>query len=286
VITTTSEALARIPAYGAGVRYQDEWKEPILDSRAGIDFLEISVDYHLETDPQLRLLRELCAHYPVVPHGIALSLGSAHPPDREYLRRAKRVSDLTGSPYYSEHLAVTNVPGLDLTYFLPLWLTGEMLEIVIRNVRIAQDILEKPLVVENMADNMVRTIDLGPGTQSETAFLRELADATDCGVLLDVTNVYINAVNSGRDPEAVLRAMPLDRVVQVHLAGAHLSGARLEDRHAELVQEEIWALFGLLTSLVAVKGTIVEHEDKHPGIEVMRPQLDRIRAITAQGAAR
>jgi uncharacterized protein len=265
-----SEAVASLPHLGAGLGYRGEIKDTILAARDEIDFVEIIVDQFAGDERGVDEVRELCEVFVVIPHGIALSIGSATGIDRSYLERIKRISDATGAPYYSEHLCMTRAPGLEIGHLSPLALTEEMLELTIENVRVVQDVLEKPLILEN-----VTYLFSIPGEEmTQAAFFERLVESTGCGVLLDVTNVYINSTNHGFDPVEFLDAMPLESVVQIHLAGGYWSHEILVDSHSEPVQEESWELLDQLARRIPIRGAIIEHDANFP--ETLRPVLDQV----------
>ncbi len=267
---TASAAVAGLPYLGSGIGYRAEVKDATFAARDAIDFVEVISDQFIDGPRALDELREVCDVFHVIPHGIALSVGSAIGIGAEYLERIKRVSDLTGSPYYSEHLSMTRVPGIEIGHLSPIAMTEELLEIAIENVRTVQEVLEKPLVLENVT--YLFTI---PGAEmSQGEFFARLVEATGCGVLLDVTNVYINSTNHHFDPVEFLESMPLESVVQVHLAGGYWSHEVLVDGHSEPVQEESWKLLEELASRTSIRGSIIEQDANFP--ETLEPVLDQV----------
>ncbi|HEY7416731.1 MAG TPA: DUF692 domain-containing protein [Ktedonobacteraceae bacterium] len=263
-----------IPYLGSGLGYRRELKQEILAAREKIDFLEVLTD-QFQPAWMIEELEQLCDVFPVIPHGIGLSVGSMIPLDKDYLRAIKRISDITGSPFYSEHLCVTRAPGIDIGHLSPLWFTEETLENTVSNVSSIQDYLGKPLILENVT----YTFDIPGGSISQTEFFNRLVDATNCGVLLDVTNVYINSVNHKFDPLAFIEQMPLESVVQIHLAGGYWSQGILVDGHSEPVQEESWKLLEALAARCKVRGAILEHDDNFPEWTIMLEQIGRARQI-------
>lgn len=268
-----------LPALGVGLGYRSELREGILANRERINFLEIIADNYLREPSALAALEELCSLFPVIPHGVDLSIGSVMPPESSYLRAIKRVSDLTKAPYYSEHLCMTRVPGRDIGHLAPLWFTEEVLQHVTERVLRLQDFLGKPLVLENVT----YMLEIPHNTLSQAAFFRRLVETTGCGVLLDVTNVFINATNHHFDPDAFLRQMPLDHLVQVHLAGGYWRHGWLVDGHSEPVSPEIFALFQTLISLCPVKNIIFEHDAHFPPIVDLLEQMDYVRSMLKRG---
>jgi uncharacterized protein (UPF0276 family) len=281
VMAGGSQALSAIPVLGSGLGYRRELRQAILESRSTVDFLEVVTEQFIGGGERLRELEEICAVFPVIPHGVGLSIGSVDV-DADYLRAIKRVSDVAKSPYYSEHLAMTRAPGIDIGHLAPLWFTETVLRHTIDNVRHVQDYLQKPLVLENVTYQFVIP---GAGmTQAE--FFTRLVEATQCGVLLDVTNVYINSVNHQFDAVAFLKEMPLESVVQIHLAGGYVKDGMVIDAHSERVDEGSWQLLDVLTGMTVIKGSILEHDANFPeDMSAMLDQLDRARqAITRRPA--
>jgi uncharacterized protein (UPF0276 family) len=266
---------AAIPFLGVGLGYRRDIKEGIFASSNEIDFLEIITEHYLDNTRALEELEQLCTTFRVIPHGISLSIGSMAPLKREYLQAIKRVCTITHTPYYSEHLCMTGAPGIDIGHLAPLWFTEKALQHVIDKVSQVQDMLGLPLVLENVTYYF--TI---PGaSMSQTEFFNRLVAATGCGILLDITNVYINSVNHDFDPTNFLEQMPLEHVVQVHLAGGYWHNGLLVDGHSEPVQEESWELYRNLLSRCQVKGTIFEHDRNYPAMELLLQQIRKARQI-------
>jgi len=275
-MTTRTSGVAGLPYLGSGLGYREELKDAIFAARGAIDFLEIVTEQFLEHPQGLDELRRICDVYPVIPHGLGLSIGSASGVRREYLSKIKRISDVTDAPYYSEHLCMTSAPGIEIGHLSPLALTEDVLRRAIANVRVVQETLEKPLVLEN-----VTYLFSIPGEQmTQPEFFAQLVEATGCGVLLDVTNVFINATNHGFEALRFLSSLPLESVVQVHLAGGHWSRDVLVDSHSALVQEESWELFDALVARTAVRASIIEHDAGFPDeFGTLIDQVARARSI-------
>lgn len=272
---TVTNYLAEIPALGVGLGYRSELKEAIITNRERVDFVEIISDNYLTAPGSQAALEELCALFPVIPHGVDLSIGSLMPLEWSYLQGIKRVSDVTGSPYYSEHLCMTRVPGRDVGHLAPLWFTEEVLQHVIRRVLTIQDYLGKPLILENVT----YLLEIPGGSMTQATFFQRLVEATRCGVLLDLTNVFINARNHRFDAQAFLQHMPLSHVVQLHLSGGYWRGGWLVDGHSELVPPEIFALLEFVTTLCPVKSIIFEHDSHFPPMADFLQQMDQARRI-------
>ena len=276
-----TQRLSMIPHVGVGLGYRSELRSGILANRERIDFLEIIADNYLREPGALASLEELCTLFPVIPHGVDLSIGSVMPLEPAYLQGIKRVSDLTGSPYYSEHLCMTRVPGRDIGHLAPLWFTEGLLKHVTERVLRIQAYLGKPLVLENVTYMLEIP---SPLTQAE--FFHRLVERTGCGILLDLTNVLINATNHHFDAEAFVQQMPLDHVVQIHLAGGYWSHGWLVDGHSTLVPPEVFDLLAKVAPRCLVQNVIFEHDAQFPTMRAFLEQLDHARSILHSSALR
>jgi uncharacterized protein (UPF0276 family) len=274
-MTRAFDTVAGISSLGSGLGYRRELKDRIFESRDAIDLLEIITEQFIGDRRHVRELEDLCEAFTVIPHGIGLSIGSERL-DEHYLKEIKQISDITESPYYSEHLAMTHAAGIDIGHLSPLWFTEPILRIAAENVIRVQEFLKKPLVLENVT----YPFDIPGGSMTQTEFFGRLVDITGCGVLLDITNVYINSENHHFDPAEFLKAMPLDQVVQIHLAGAALKDGLLIDGHSEEVDEQSWRLLEILVTLVPVRASILEHDANFPDdFSVLLTQVERARKV-------
>lgn len=277
-MTTANHSVSALPYLGSGLGYRRELRSAILEAAARIDFLEIVTDQFTET-PDLEELQDLGRRFTIVPHGIGLSIGSMIPLDEHYLRVVKRISDCTGSPYYSEHLCMTRAPGIDIGHLAPLWFSDDLLAKAVDNVSHVQDMLGKPLVLENVT----YLFEIPGARMRQPEFFSRLVDATGCGILLDVTNLHINSVNHQFDPVRFMNEMPLDHVVQVHLAGGYRYKQVLIDGHSESVPEETWELLEKLVQATTVQASIIERDSNFPDdISEILEQVDRARTVIAR----
>lgn len=267
--------LKNLPYLGAGLGYRPEIRQEIWQHSAQIDFLEIISDNFMFNQSRQKLLARLGERFPVIPHGVNLSIGRAGTLDWDYLSELKKVGEITGAPYYSDHLALTSVPGLDLGHLSPVWYTEESLKVVIENVRTAQEYLEKPLILENIAYNLA----IPGATLSEPDFFRYLVAETGCGILLDLTNLYINSVNHKFETQAYLDRFPYENVVQVHLAGGFWQDGYLVDGHSEPVHHESWRLLEDLVQRIPLKGAIIERDHNFLDFEGLAGEVAQARKM-------
>jgi len=270
-----AERRAAIPFLGSGIGYREELRRNILACATQIDFIEIVADHFIGGGDEIRWLHELRDAFTLVPHGLRLSIGSPRL-DRDYLNSIKRVSDASGSPYYSDHLAVTRASGVEIGHLSPLWFTEEALEIVKRNVLEVQEVLQKPLILENIS----YAFEIPDATMAETEFLGRLVEQTGCGLLLDLANLHTNATNHDFNPVSWLETLPLDAIVQLHIAGGYWHEGVLIDGHCEPVERGTWDLFETLATRVSIKACILEHDDRFPeDFSVLLDEVERARRL-------
>lgn len=271
-ITTTTG----IPYIGSGMGYRREISSQLLAKRDRVDVVELLVEQFISSDTRLAEAKNICNTIPTVPHGVGLSIGSAASPDLNYLSQIKKISDMCSAPYYSEHLCITKAPAIDIGHLAPLRFTEEALNHTIKNVHIVQEFLNLPLVLENVTYPFYIP---GPAL-SEAEFFTELVNRTGCGILLDLTNVYINSINHNFSASDFIDSLPLSSVVQVHLAGGYWSNGIFIDGHSEPVHETVWSIFAELCQRISIRACILEHDANFPAdIDVLIRQVERARSI-------
>jgi uncharacterized protein (UPF0276 family) len=230
----------RLPDLGVGVGLRTAHYGRILEEHPRVDWFEIISENYMQTAGRpLYVLDQIAERYPIVMHGVGMSIGSSDPLDKSYLKALKALRDRVRAVWVSDHLCWTGVRGKNTHDLLPLPYTEESLRHVIRRVRQVQDLLEAPILLENPSTY----VEFAGSTYSEWAFLRALAEAADCGILLDVNNVHVSAFNHGFDPKAYLDGLPMDRVAQIHVAGHTNYGTHIVDTHIGPVIEAVWALY-------------------------------------------
>lgn len=268
-----------LPELGFGVGLRSRHAEQVLAGPSGVDWFEVITENVLDNGGYARyLLDQVAERFPVVLHGVSLSIGSTDPLDLDYLRRVGRLATSVRAAWVSDHLCWTGVLGVNTHDLLPLPLTEESLRHVVRRVRVAQDVLERPLVLENPSTYLGFT----ESTVPECEFLARLAEESGCGLLLDVNNVYVSAVNHEFDPYDYVRALPADRVVYVHLAGHADRGTHLIDTHDRPVADPVWDLYGFATGLLPSVSVLIEWDDRIPPFPVLTAELAKARERTAR----
>lgn len=266
--------------YGLGLRpvYFDE----IMSTRPPVDWFEIiSENYMVDGGRPLAMLDQVRADYPIVMHGVSMSLASTDPLDLDYLAQLKALVDRVQPAWVSDHLAWTGVHGLTLHDLLPIPYTCEALDHVVDRIRRVQDYLKRPLVVEN-ASTYVSFV---ASEMSEPEFVAEMAARADCLLLLDINNVFVSSFNHGYDPVAVLDGMPVERVVQFHMAGHTDKGTHRVDTHDQPVCDEVWALYEHARRRFGDVSAMIERDDNFPPFAELLDELQRMREIDARVVA-
>ncbi len=250
----------RVPS-GVGIGLRRVHFREISRTSRRVDWLEITPENFMGFGgPAARALSACAERWPVIPHGVALSLGGPDPLDDGYLRAAHELSAELGAAWFSEHACYASLGGAQSYDLLPLPFCDEAASHLARRAREAAERIERPLLLENITYYAVM-----PGTTlDEGAFLRAVLDEADCGFLLDVNNVYVNAKNHGLDPEAALLALPLDRTRQIHMAGHRRDGNVLIDDHGSAVPDAVWSLYELAIEHVGPVPTLIEWDNQNP----------------------
>jgi uncharacterized protein (UPF0276 family) len=224
------------------------------------------------------VLRACAERWPIAVHGVSLSLGGPDRLDHAYLVVLKALLDEFAVPLYTDHLCYASIGGISFHDLLPLPFSGEAVMHTARRIREVADALERPVAVENISYYATM-----PGSElDEGAFVRAVVEEADCGLLLDVNNAYVNAVNHDRDPQAVLLELPLDRTVHIHLAGHCPEDGRLVDDHGAPVDDAVWSLYRSALARTGPRPTIVEWDTKIPPLARVLDEADRARAIARE----
>lgn len=262
------------PDLGLGVGLRSVHFPYILERRPPVDWFEAISENFMDSRGRPRYVLDWVAErYPVVLHGVSLSIGSTDPLDFEYLGKLKALARDVGAVWVSDHLCWTGVLGRNTHDLLPMPLTEESLAHVVARVRRVQEVLERPLVLENPSSYVTFTDD----TLAEWEFLSRMAEEADCGLLLDVNNVYVSAFNHGFDAEAYIRSVPHERVVQCHLAGHTHCGTHLVDTHDGRVIDQVWRLYHLAHRLTGGVSTLLEWDAKIPPFEEVHAEVRKAR---------
>jgi len=268
--------LKNLPQLGVGIGFREPFKSELFFNQNEVDFLEIVAEHYLDVLPHKEQeLELLMAHFPIIPHGINLSIGSAEGIDKDYLQKLARLVNKINPPWWSEHLSFTKAGGIDIGHLSPLPYTPEAVDVVCQNIQQIQRFIDVPFILENIT--YLLTI---PGAKmTEAQFIGEILERCDCGLLLDVTNLYTNSVNHGYDALEFLNQLPLERVVQLHFTGGFWDGDVLIDSHSHTTFSEVWQLMAEVLKRVTPRGMILERDENIPPFADLVAELKQAREL-------
>jgi hypothetical protein len=264
------------PSLGFGLGLRVEHYEAILADHPPVDWLEaITENYLVPGGKPLHNLMRIRERYPMVMHGVSLSIGSTATLDREYLAQVKALAARLEPQWLSDHLCWTGVAGKNMHDLLPLPYTEEALANVVERVRTVQDVLGRRILLENVSSY----VSFRDSRLTEWEFLREVAVQADCLILLDVNNIYVSSVNHEFAPLDYLNAIPPDRVQQIHLAGHEDHGDYLIDTHDHPVPDPVWELYAAAVRRFGNVSTMIERDANIPPLEELCAELAAARAV-------
>lgn len=264
------------PCIGYGLGLRTAHYQALLSELPQIDWLEVlSENYMVAGGKPLHYLDRIRAHYPVVMHGVSLSIGSSDPLNRDYLRQLKTLAARIEPRWISDHLCWTGVQHRNMHDLLPLPYTEEALQHVVSRIRQVQDYLGQRILIENVSSYLTYTA----SAMTEWDFLRAVCEQADCLLLLDINNVYVSSRNHGFDPAAYLEAIPVERVQQFHLAGHSMNGDMIIDTHDAPVIDPVWALYAQAVRRFGRVSTLLERDDNIPDLAELINELAQARTI-------
>jgi len=269
-----------LPDLGVGLGLRSVHYTHIVEAQPEVDWFEILSENYMQTAGRpLEWLDAIAARYPVVMHGVSLSIGSTDPLDRAYLTELRALRDRTKARWVSDHLCWTGVSGKNTHDLLPMPYTEEALRHVAERVRAVQDFLGAPLALENPSTYVEFASEPRAPVMREWEFLARLAEEADCALLLDVNNVFVSAFNHGFDPRDYLAALPFDRVVQMHVAGHTHHGTHIIDSHIGPVVDDVWRLLGDAWQRAGGTSVLLEWDAEIPSFEVTHAEALRAKAF-------
>ena len=273
--------MTKLAGFGLGLRTPHY--EAVLNEPHAIDWLEIITENYLVPGGKpLDYLERIRRRFPLVMHGVSLSIGSTDPIDLDYLAQVRALAKRIEPHWISDHLCWTGIEGRNLHDLLPLPYTEEALASVVERVGQVQDALGRQILLENVSSYLTyRASDM-----SEWEFLREVAERADCAILLDVNNIYVSSVNHGFDPLTYLQAMPRERVRQFHLAGHSDLGGHLIDTHDHPIVEPVWDLYCAAVAQFGAVPTMIERDDNIPSLGELVAELQIARELGAATLSR
>lgn len=265
------------PGFGLGLR-PDHYPD-FLERPQPVEWLEIiSENYMVPGGRPLAMLDRIRADYPMVMHGVSLSIGSDEPFDRDYLADLKALAERVEPLWISDHLCWTGIDAHNSHDLLPLPYDAPALRCVVDNIGRVQDILGRRILIENPSSYVTfRSSD-----RSEWDFLADMAERADCLLLLDVNNIYVSARNHGFDPLDYLAGLPAHRIQQIHLAGHSDMGDYVIDTHDADVCDAVWDLYARAINMFGPVATMIERDDAIPPLADVIAELDRARTVAAR----
>ena len=267
----------KLSGFGLGLRTPHY--EAILNEPHAIDWLEvITENYLVPGGKPLHYLERIRERFPLVMHGVSLSIGGTDPIDFEYLRMVRALAARIEPHWISDHLCWTGVDGRNLHDLLPLPYTEEALRSVVERVGQVQDALGRQILLENVSSYL----SFHASEMTEWEFLREVASRADCNILLDINNIYVSSVNHGFDASEYLRAMPAARVRQFHLAGHSDMGGHLIDTHDHPIVAAVWDLYSQAAAQFGAVPTMIERDDNIPALSELVAELSMARDLAAR----
>lgn len=247
-----------IPNLGIGIGLRVPHYEYIFEHKPPIDWFEIiSENFMVEGGKPLENLERILENYPVVLHGVTLSIGGAAELDWNYLKKLKDLARKTKTPWVSDHLCWGQLPGAHYHDLLPLPYTKEVIDYVSERARIVQDFLEVPFALENLSSYVAYQADEMP----EWEFYAAVVEKADIYMMLDVNNIYVSSRNHGFEAKDYYQNIPLERVLQIHLAGHTDHGDYVLDTHDNYVRDEVWKIYGEVYPKTRGVSTLLEWDD-------------------------
>ncbi|NGX58844.1 MAG: hypothetical protein K940chlam3_01752 [Chlamydiae bacterium] len=244
-----------IPNLGIGLGLRIPHYEDIFRDKPNVDWFEIiSENFMVDGGKPLENLHRILEYYPVVQHGVALAIGSPDPFDFDYLKKLKALSRITKTPWISDHLCWGKLAGAHFHDLLPLPYTKEVIDYVSERARIVQDYLEVPFALENLSSYVAFKADEMP----EWEFYSAIVEKADIYMMLDVNNIYVSSRNHGYPPQDYIRNIPMERVLQIHLAGHSDRGDYVLDTHDNYVCDEVWKLYAEVYPQTGGVSTLLE----------------------------
>jgi len=266
------------PQLGFGLGLRTDHYSAILDEKPCVDWFEIITENYLVPGGKpLYFLDKIRAHYPMVMHGVSMSLGSSDPLDLDYLNQVKGLASRIEPKWISDHLCWTGIQSKNTHDLLPLPYTEEAVNHVASRIRQIQDILGRRLLIENVSSYLT----YNQSMLTEWEFIKEISERADCLILLDLNNIYVSSVNHEFDPLEYIAAIPAKRIYQIHLAGHSNMGDYIIDTHDHEIIDCVWDLYAETLRRIGPCSTMIERDDNIPPLLELVSELQRARKIAA-----
>lgn len=263
-----------VPDLGIGVGFRTPHYREVCETQPAMDWFEIvSENFMVDGGPPLHWLEQLASHYNVVPHGVSMSIAGTE--DLEHTRRLRALLDQLDAPWFSDHLCFTGTPERITHDLLPVPYTPAVRDHIVERIQRVQDTTGRLFAVENVSSYL----SYKASVEAEWDFLSEVVERADCGLLLDVNNIFVSSVNHGFAPETYLDAIPTDRVVQIHLAGHTIRDGYRLDTHDAPVCDEVWALYARAIARIGSVSTLIEWDGSIPSFARLQEEAEHARTV-------
>lgn len=267
-----------LPNLGFGLGLRTDYYKTILADKPAVDWFEVITENYLVSGGKpLFYLDHIRANYPMVMHGVSLSIGSTDPLNTDYLRQLKALAARIEPAWISDHLCWTGVNGVNLHDLLPLPYTEAAIDHVVNRVSAVQDFLGRRILLENVSSY----VSYAHSEMSEWDFLSAVAERADCLILLDINNIYVSAHNHGFDPLVYLHNLPVNRIQQIHLAGHLNLGNMIIDSHGDSVIDPVWSLYEAALHRFGSVSTMIERDDNIPPFAELLTELEMAKQISS-----
>lgn len=261
---------------GFGLGLRPEHYQAILDTLPPVDWFEIiSENFLIPGGKPFYFLDRIRAHYPIVMHGVSLSIGSYDPLNWDYLKQLKQLIDRIKPAWVSDHLCWTGIHRFNTHDLLPLPYTEEMIKHIVHRLDQVQDFLGQPLILENVSSY----ITFSASTLTEWEFITAIAEAANSKILLDINNIYVSAFNHGFDPLTFIQGIPIQRVQQFHLAGHTHHGTHIIDTHDAPIVHSVWELYEAAVKRFGQIATLIERDDNIPPLSDLLIELQKAKDL-------
>jgi uncharacterized protein (UPF0276 family) len=273
---------ALFPDLGFGLGLRSKHYPYIFEHWPEVDWFEVISENFMNTDGRpKRNLARIRERYPIVMHGVAMSIGTLDPLNSEYLQKLKTLAKWLNPPWITDHLCWTGIAHKNSHDLLPVPYTEEALKHIVTRIRQVQDYLERPLGIENPSTYLEFKTSHIP----EAEFIARMAQDSGCNLLLDVNNIYVSCYNHRLDAKAYIDAIPLDKVIQIHLSGHSNMGTHIVDTHDDYVVDEVWALYRYVAHKAGrTPNTMIEWDGKIPEWNVLYGELEKAKTAAADAA--
>jgi len=280
LISKSTQAVSEVktsetrPWLGFGLGLRTEHFDDVLNSRPKVDWFEVtSENFMVQGGKPLHYLRSIRELYPIVMHGVSLSIGSTDPLDKNYLQKLKELAGQIEPVWISDHLCWTGVDGINSHDLLPLPYNDEAINHVVSRIQQVQEFLGREILIENLSSY----VEFTQSQMSECEFVSQVAKKSGCRLLLDVNNVYVSSRNHGFEAMDYIRGLPEDRIWQIHLAGHSDYGDIVVDTHDHDVPQAVWDLYTKTIALHGPISTMIERDDHIPPLVELLTELDLAR---------